>query len=100
MTPIPKSEPRSPASHETDLIEPTGKCLFVKPALTCHGTVVDLTNQLGGSLTPEEREEQGLIRREMDYSLCGVSLRVDCIPPSGAGKLRCILERLFSLAPA
>jgi hypothetical protein len=35
------------------------KSIFVKPQLICHGRVVDLTNQFGGSLTPEEREAQG-----------------------------------------
>lgn len=33
---------------------------FIKPRLICYGAVVDLTKQLGGSLTPDEREAQGL----------------------------------------
>jgi hypothetical protein len=36
------------------------KAPFVKPHLTCYGKVVDLTQTFGGSLTPEERESQGL----------------------------------------
>jgi hypothetical protein len=35
----------------------------------------------------------------MGYSLCGVPLRVVCIPPSETGSLTRILERLFSLLP-
>jgi hypothetical protein len=36
------------------------KAPFVMPRLTCYGAVVDLTQQFGGSMTPEEREERGL----------------------------------------
>lgn len=36
------------------------KTPFIKPKLTCYGAVVDLTRQFGGSLTPDEREAQGL----------------------------------------
>jgi len=36
------------------------KAPFVAPRLTCYGAVVDLTQQFGGSLTPQEREAQGL----------------------------------------
>ena len=57
---IPESESSRPASVECGCVEPRAKGAFVKPVLTCHGAVADLTNQLGGSLTPEEREEQGL----------------------------------------
>jgi hypothetical protein len=35
------------------------KAAFIKPRLICHGRLVDLTTQFGGSLTPEERESQG-----------------------------------------
>ncbi len=49
-----------PAAGERGCIEPGGKGIFVSPRLICHGTVVDLTNQFGGSLTPEEREAQGI----------------------------------------
>jgi hypothetical protein len=33
-------------------VEPEAKAAFVKPQLIYHGTVVDLTTQFGGSLTP------------------------------------------------
>lgn len=36
------------------------KAPFVTPRLTRYGAVVDLTRQFGGSLTPNEREAQGL----------------------------------------
>ena len=36
------------------------KAPFVAPRLTCYGAVVDLTQSFGGSLTPDERQEQGL----------------------------------------
>jgi hypothetical protein len=35
------------------------KPAFIEPRLICHGRLVDLTTQFGGSLTPEERESQG-----------------------------------------
>jgi hypothetical protein len=37
---------------------PKRKAPFVAPRLTCYGAVVDLTQQFGGSLTPEDREAQ------------------------------------------
>jgi hypothetical protein len=30
---------------------------FVKPELTCHGAVVDLTAQFGGSITPNDDQD-------------------------------------------
>jgi hypothetical protein len=59
ITATPESSSRL-APDERVRIEPSGKGIFVKPRLVCHGAVVDLTNQLGGSLTPQEREAQGL----------------------------------------
>jgi hypothetical protein len=50
----------SPASTTRGCVEPGDKAAFIEPRLICHGTVADLTNQFGGSLTPEERESQGL----------------------------------------
>jgi hypothetical protein len=35
------------------------KAPFVAPRLTCYGAVVDLTQQFGGSMTPNERQAQG-----------------------------------------
>ena len=54
------SESLISAPDKRDRREPAGKATFVKPQLIWHGAVVDLTNQFGGSLTPEEREARGL----------------------------------------
>jgi hypothetical protein len=37
-------------------IEPS-KARFVPPELTCHGPLVDLTTQFGGSLTPDDEDD-------------------------------------------
>jgi hypothetical protein len=39
-------------------VEP--KAAFIKPQLVCYGAVADLTARFGGSITPEDREAQGL----------------------------------------
>jgi hypothetical protein len=41
----------SDCSHPVD-----HKPAFVKPSLICHGSVVDLTGQFGGSITPDDAE--------------------------------------------
>jgi hypothetical protein len=39
--------------------EPRAKPAFIKPKLIYHGSVVDLTTQFGGSLTPQiDRDDE------------------------------------------
>ena len=63
MTPQPSKVPCSdisPAENEPVSKAPFVKAPYVKPQLICHGAIADLIQTFGGSLTPEEREAEGL----------------------------------------
>ncbi len=51
----PASGPSTPDDVcQTDAAAKSSKARFVPPKLICHGTLVDLTTQFGGSLTPDD----------------------------------------------